>query len=436
MGTHEHPTTTTPDAALRERATAVVDSHADDLVAIYQDLHAHPELGFTEHRTSSFLADELVRLGFDVVRGIGGTGVLARLDNGDGPTVMYRADMDANAVEEANDLPYRSTVRVTREDGTESPVGHMCGHDAHVTWMVGLARTLVETKDAWRGTVLLVGQPAEELIQGAQAMVDDGLHDQPLMQTPDHYVALHTAPVPVGTVACVPGTLMAGTDQIDVLIHGVGGHGSMPHVTKDPVLMAATAVVELQSVVSRRISPQATAVLTVGSIQAGADNNVIPDRALLKVNLRWFDAAVREQLVAGLRAVCDGVARTAGMSEDALPEYTFKGGSTPLVNDDVQTPRLTGVLKEVLGEDKVITQMPPVTGSEDAHLLMGPHADEIAFTYLNVGVADPVLCEQAWARGELVPYGMHSPQYLVHLPAIAVGAKVAVAAVLELLGRP
>lgn len=419
---------------LDARTAEIVERETDSLVALYQDLHAHPELAFDEHRTAGVLADELERLGFTVTTGIAGTGLVGRLVNGDGPVVMYRADMDANAVAEANDLPYRSTVRAKRADGTESPVGHMCGHDAHVTWMVGLARVLTETKDEWRGTVLLVGQPAEETITGAKAMVDAGLWTDHGFEKPDHYVAIHTAPGPVGLAVAVPGTLMAGTDQIDVVIRGHGGHGSMPQMTKDPVVMAATAVVQLQSVVSRMISPQETAVLTVGSIQAGADNNVIPDSALLKVNLRWFKPEVREQLIAGLKAVCDGVARTYGMDEGALPTYTFKGGSTPLVNDDDQTRRLAAVLERVLGQGQVITEFPPVTGSEDAHLLMGD-LDGVEFSYLNVGVADPVLCEQAWARGDLFPYGMHSPEFLVHLPAIAVGTKVAAAAVLELLGR-
>jgi len=413
---------------------SVVAASADELTAIFQDLHRHPELGFAEMRTAGILAAELERLGFAVTTGIAGTGVVGILRNGDGPTVMYRADMDANAVEEATGLPYASTVRVTRDDGADVPVAHLCGHDAHVTWMIGLARVLVELRQRWTGTVVLVGQPAEEPITGARAMVDAGLYTTYAVPKPDFYLGIHTAPVPVGTALSPSGTLMAGTDQIDVVIRGIGGHGSMPQMAKDPVVMAALAVVQLQTVVSRMIAPREPAVLTVGSIQAGADNNVIPASALLKVNTRWYDVAVRDQLIAGIRAVCDGIARTYGVPDDLMPEYTFKGGSTPLVNDDALSARLAEALGGLLGADNVITSFPAATGSEDVHLLISPF-DDVPFSYLIVGVADPQLCAEANARGEVFPYANHNPNFVVDLRAIPIGAEVAAVAVLDLLGR-
>ncbi|HTM85215.1 MAG TPA: amidohydrolase, partial [Mycobacterium sp.] len=344
---------------------------------------------------------------------------------------MYRADMDALAVEEATGLDYASTVRVRRDDGSTVPVAHVCGHDAHVVWMLGMAKVLAQTTDAWAGTAVLVGQPAEEVITGAQAMVDDGLYD--FVPQPDALLAMHTAPGPVGMVLASGGTRLAGTDQLDIEFSGVGGHGSLPHLTKDPVFMAALAVVEYQAIVSRTLPPQETAVLTVGSVQAGSDNNVIPERALLRANVRWFTAAVRDQLIARIRAVSDGIARTYGMPEDRLPTIRMKGHSGPLVNDDGLTARLAGALKARVGGQNVLTEFPPATGSEDCHLLKGPHT-EVPLAYLLVGVADPGVYAAAAEAGKLFPYTPHAPDYIVDLAAIPFGTKVACYAMLELLG--
>jgi hippurate hydrolase len=229
-----------------------------------------------ETRTAAIVAKELKALGFTVTTGIGGTGVVSVLRNGDGPTVMYRADMDANAIEEATGLPYASKVRVKRQDGSEVSVGHMCGHDGHVTWMLGMAKALTGMKSSWQGTIVLIGQPAEEPITGAKAMLDDGPWTKHNLPKPDYFLGMHTAPVPVGVVMISDGAKMAGTDQLDVLFRGIGGHGSTPQLTKDPVLMAAYAVTQYQAIVTRVIDPQQTGVLTVGAIQAGVDNNVIP----------------------------------------------------------------------------------------------------------------------------------------------------------------
>lgn len=420
-------------AAVVEKVRASVAADASRLERIFKDLHQNPELGFMETRTAGIVAKELKALGFEVTTGIGKTGVVAVLKNGAGPTVMYRADMDANAVEEATGLPWASKVRVKREDGSESPVAHLCGHDAHVTWMLGMAQALVAMKDTWRGTLLLVAQPAEEPITGAKAMVDDGLWTRLGLPKPDYYVAMHTAPGPVGYVVSSGGPKMAGTDQIDILFRGVGGHGSMPQLTKDPVLMASMAVVQYQAIVSRTIEPQQTAVLTVGSVQAGADNNVIPSTALVKANLRWYDPAVRERLITGIRSVSEGIARTYGMPEDQLPVITMKGGSTPLVNNEDLAKRLAGSLRPLLGDRKVVTQFPPATGSEDAHLLLGPHAD-VPFTMLIVGVADPAVFEASMKAGRGLPYSAHNPNFVVDLAAIPVGTQVAAVAMLDLLG--
>jgi hippurate hydrolase len=417
-------------ARLVEHVHSLIDTDTPRLVEMFKDLHRHPELSFTEIRTAGIVAQALTDLRFTVTTGIGGTGVVASLDNGVGPIVMYRADMDALSVEEATGLDYASTVRVRRDDGSESPVAHVCGHDAHVVWMLGMAKVLAQTTDAWSGTAVLIGQPAEELIAGARAMVDDGLYD--IAPKPDAFVAMHTAPVPVGMVAAGGGERMAGTDQLDIVFRGVGGHGSMPQLAKDPVRMAALAVVEFQSIVSRTIAPQETAVLTVGAIQAGSAYNVIPAQALLKVNLRWFNPYVRDQLIAGISAISEGIARSYGMPEDQLPVITMGGGSTPLVNDAGLTDRLASTLGGVIGADNVVTAAPAVSGSEDCHLLKGPHHD-VPLAYLMVGVADPQVYADGAAAGKLFPYSPHSPDYVVDLAAIPFGVKVAGNAMLELL---
>lgn len=429
----EQATAEIPPEVVSE-AKAAVNSDTARLTSVFKDIHQHPELGFMEKRTAGIIAKELTDLGFEVTQGIGGTGVVGVLRNGDGPVVMYRADMDANAVEEATGLPWASKVRVKREDGSEVPVAHMCGHDAHVTWMLGMAKALVSLQSEWTGTLILIGQPAEEPITGAQAMVDDGLWTDYGLPKPDYFIGIHTAPIPVGLVVSSPGPRMAGTDQLDILFKGIGGHGSMPQLTKDPVLMVSHAITQYQSIVSRVIDPQQTGVVTVGSIQAGIDNNVIPDTALVKANLRWFDPAVREQMIAGIKAISEGVARTYGMPEDQLPVITMKGGSTPLINDEALSARLATTLKAAFGDKSVATEFPAVTGSEDVHLLKGPHTD-LPFTFMLVGVADPKVFAAAQRPGEPVtlPYSAHNPNFVVDLAAIPAGTSIATISMLELL---
>jgi hippurate hydrolase len=418
-------------AELSASAQAIIDEDNARVTGIFKDIHQNPELGFMEKRTAGIVARELESLGFEVKTGIGKTGVVGVLRNGEGSTVLYRADMDANAVEEMTGLPYASEVRVKREDGGEVPVAHMCGHDAHVAWMLGVAKALVDVKAEWSGTLVMVGQPAEEQLEGAQAMIDDGLYVEHGMPTPDFMLALHTVPLPVGKVANVAGVRMAGTDQIDVTFHGVGGHGSSPQFAKDPVLMAAMAVVQYQAIISRIIDPQKAAVLTVGSIQAGTDNNVIPSTALVKINLRWFSETVREQMINGIRAISESIARAYGLPDDMMPTMVMKGTSTPLVNDATLVKRLQHPLEQLVGEEQVVTDFPTTTGSEDAHLLLGAQQD-VPLAYLVVGVAAP----EAFAKaGNKPPYYNHSSDYKVELDAIPFGTKVGTIAALELLAK-
>lgn len=418
---------------MQQKVSSLVDADTNRLVTTFKDIHQHPELGFMETRTAGIVAQELKALGFEVTTGIAKTGVVAILRNGNGPTVMYRADMDANSIEEKTGLPYASKVRVRNENNQDVPVGHMCGHDAHVTWMLGMAKAMVAMKDQWSGTMMLVAQPAEEPITGAQAMIDDGFWTKYNFPKPDYFIGVHTAPGPVGMVASSGGAKMAGTDQIDILFKGVGGHGSMPQTTKDPVLMAAMAVVQYQAVVSRTVDPSQPAVLTVGSIQAGNNNNIIPETALVQANLRWYDEKVRESLVKGIENVSNGIARTYGMPEDQLPVITRKGHSMPLVNDDALAQRLAVPLKSLLGEKGVVTDLPPSTGSEDVHLLK-PDVN-VPFNYMMVGIVDPKVFADALKQGKEMPYTAHSPEFVVDLKAIPVGTKIVTVSMLELLAK-
>lgn len=423
----------TAKPAVMSKMHAAIEADGNRLIEMFKDIHQNPELGFMETRTAGIVAKELRALGYEVKTGIAKTGVVGILRNGAGPTIMWRADMDANAVQEATGLPYASKVRVKRADGEEVPVAHMCGHDAHVTWMLGMAKVMAANKAEWSGTLVLVGQPAEEPVTGAKAMVADGMYTKHGVPVPDALLGVHTAPGPVGVMGSAGGVRMAGTDQIDVTFFGVGGHGSAPQTTKDPVVMAAMAVVQYQAIISRVIDPQETAVLTVGSIQAGIDNNVIPDRAEVKINLRYFNPAVREQMIAAIRNVNNGIARTYGMPEDKLPSLTMKGGSLPLVNDAELVNRINVPLKAMLGEKMVLTNLPAAVGSEDVHHLLGDHKVPMAF--LLVGIVDPPVFAKAQQAGMLVPYTAHNPNYIVDPKSIPLGTKIATTMVMEMLAK-
>jgi amidohydrolase len=411
----------------------VIDSDTARLQAIFRDIHQHPELGFMETRTAGIVAKELKALGFEVKTGIGKTGVVGILSNGPGAVVMYRADMDANAVEEATGLPYASTVRVER-DGVEVPVAHLCGHDAHVTWLLGIAKAMVERKSDWTGTLVLVAQPAEEPILGAKAMVQDGLYSKHGVPKPDYLIGLHTAPLPTGTVSFRPGDTMAGTDQLDVTFHGIGGHGSSPHLAKDPVLMAAAAVVQYQFIVSRGINPLNAAVVTVGSIQAGADNNVIPSTALLKINLRWYDEEDRQRMLDAIERINQSIASAYDLPPDLAPTTVRKGWGPVLSNDATMSETVQPVLRSLLGEDAVNVLPPKVMGSEDFPMLVIDNESH-RYLYMWVGTAKPEDVKQARAQGKAVPYSNHNPDFKVDLDAIAVGAKIGTVTLLEFLAQ-
>ncbi len=397
-----------------------------DLTGIYRDLHSHPELSLQETRTAGIVAKQLAALGYDVTAGVGGTGVVGVLRRGKGPTVLLRADMDALPVAEQTGLEYASTVRATDQNGQEVPVMHACGHDMHVTCMLGAARALAGDAESWRGTLLLVFQPAEELGTGAQAMVDDGLYER--VGTPDVVLGQHVSPLPAGMIGLGAGTSFAASDGLRVVMHGRGAHGSRPEASIDPVVMAAATVMRLQTVVSREIAGTDTAVLTVGALHAGTKENIIADQAELLMNLRTLDPAVRDKVMAAINRIVSGEAVTAGAPKP--PEISQTESFPPVINDSGAVERLRAGFEAELGAGHLLDPGSG-TGSEDVGRLATAAGAPCAYWLL--GGADPALFDGATEMSAMqkalqsVPSN-HSPLYA---PVIQPTMRVGVAALVR-----
>lgn len=419
------------DPELGKKVAKLVEEDQDRLVKIFKDLHANPELGFREVKTAGLVAKELKDLGYETHTGVGKTGVVGILKNGPGPVVMFRGDMDALPVREATGLPWASKATAPADGGGFIPVMHACGHDAHVTFLIGVARVMKELKGEWSGTLVLVAQPAEELGLGASAMVKDGLYEK--VPKPEVLVASHVIPLyPAGAASAKAGKRMAGTDQMDVILYGIGGHGSAPQFAKDPVVMGSMAVLGYQTLISRTVDPQEPAVITVGAFQAGDVNNVIPDSATLKLNLRWFDPKVRDQMVEGIKRITDGIAAAADVPKDRMPKYVMKGHAGPVINDAEASRRAETALTLALGQDKVLPGLPPVMGSEDFQNLAAPHpTTRILLIWVGCGPADVL---EGMKKG-LVPAANHNPKFKVELPALAAGTRADAMVLLEFLKK-
>ena len=410
-------------------------AYADSLrlVEIFQDIHRNPELAFMEVRTSGIIAKELKSLGYEVITGIGKTGVVGILKNGDGPVVMYRADMDCNAVKEETGLSYASNKTMTNGDGIEVPVMHACGHDAHVTWMLGTAKIMAALKNEWKGTLVFIGQPAEEEGGGAQAMVNDNMYDKGV-PVPDYLFGLHTAPIPAGTVANGFGERCAGNNVLDVTFYGVGGHGSAPEFTKDPIIMGCTAVMQYQTIISRNIAAQDAAVLTVGAFQSGNSSNVIPTSAVLKLNLRWFNEKSRNALLDGIKSINEGIAIANNLPKELYPKITMKETVYPLVNNEEMTTKINGALKSVIAPERIITNFPAIMGSEDfSNLVL--HNSKTVYDYMWVGIANNETFIKAIKEGKKYPFYTHNGNYQVDLSAIPLGTVIGATALLEIFKK-
>ncbi len=341
-------------------ALAGLEQLLPDLEVLYKDLHAHPELSMSETRTAALVADHLGNAGYQVTTGVGNTGVVGLLHNGDGPTVMLRADMDALPVEEATGLPYASKLKAKDREGNIVPVGHMCGHDMHVTWLVGATTLLAQTREPWRGTLMTVFQPAEETAEGAQAMIDDGLFTR--FPKPDVILGQHIVPGPAGSVAGRTGAIMAAADSLQIRLFGRGAHGSSPQSAIDPVVMAAATVLRLQTIVSREIAAAESAVVTVGSLQAGTKENIIPDEAVIKLNVRTFDEGVRKRVLAAIERIVNAEAAASGAPKP--PEITVIDRYPMNVNDAQASLRVVEAFRGYFPTGQVI-QTGPAAASED-----------------------------------------------------------------------
>lgn len=405
----------------------------DRLEELYRDIHRHPELSMQEHRTAAVAADWLKSAGHDVMEGVGGTGVVGVLRNGAGPTVMLRADMDALPISEATGLPYASTATGRDANGAEVPVMHACGHDMHVTWLAGAATLMSGARSEWRGTLLVVFQPAEETAEGAQAMIDDGLFDR--FPRPQVILGQHVMPGPAGEVSYRPGTTQAAADSLDVRMFGRGAHGSMPESSIDPVVMAASTVLRLQTIVSREVAPREAAVVTVGALQAGTKDNVIPDEALLKINVRTFDEAVRARVLAAIERIVNAEAAAAGAPTPPRIDHTEHYPLT--VNDPDETRRVADVLGAQFGADRVRRLESPVSASED----FGSFGTEwgVPSVFWYVGGTDPDTYRAAEEAGRVasdIPTN-HNPKFapVIH-PTLEAGVQAMTTAALAYLAHP
>jgi hippurate hydrolase len=406
---------------------ADVDAIYPDVESLYKDLHKNPELGFQEMQTAAKLAARLKTLGFDVTTGVGKTGVVGILKNGAGPTVMLRTEIDALPVAEKTGLPFASAVTTKNAAGQVVPVMHACGHDLHMSAWAGTARIMAEHKDRWRGTLMLVGQPAEELLAGASAMLKDGLFTR--FPRPDFALSLHDDDtMPSGTVGYHAGLFRAMSDRVEITVYGRGGHAAMPHNTIDPVVIAARIVLSLQTIVSRENNPSDPIVITVGSIHGGTQGNVIPDEVKLELSVRTLTTQVRTRTLAAIRRIAKGEADAAGAPREPLVTVPATA-PLPVVNDATLIARLAGALKKGLGDQSVV-EMPAKMTSED---FAEYGAAGVPIALLHIGAVNPRTLEEARRSGIPVP-APHSPEWAPeHEPTLKAAIRAEVTALIELL---
>jgi amidohydrolase len=407
-------------------ASKEVEAVYPDAHALYLELHQNPELSAHEVQTAAKLAARLQALGYDVTEHVGGTGIVAILKNGAGPTVMLRTELDALPVEEKTGLAYASKVHAKDDAGHEVPVMHACGHDLHMAAILGTAAIMVHSKDSWHGTLMLIGQPAEETIGGARGMLADGLLKR--FPKPDVAVAMHVGNVlPAGRVGITPGVFNTNADSLRITIYGKGGHGAAPHTAIDPIVIAARTILTLQTIASREVKPGEMAIVTVGYIQAGTKNNVIPDQAELGLTVRTNKPEVRQQVLAAIARITKAEAEAAGAPR--APSIDHYEGADLVYNDPALAQRLREALESALGKDKVVIQE-PITASEDFSYFV---EQGIPGFYFTLGGADPEKLADAKAAGTMLPSN-HSPLFAPDVdPALHTGIAAEVAVLRKLL---
>ena len=416
-----------------------VQGKLDSLLETYRHLHANAEISYQEKETAAYMASALRDLGFEVVEQVGdygfegrtSYGLVAVMENGGGPTVMVRTDLDGLPMQEKTGLPFASTGTGISDDGEEVPTMHACGHDVHMTSLLGTARLLAGMRDRWSGTLVMIGQPAEERGAGARAMLDDGLYER--FPRPDYALALHSnASLAAGKVGLVPGYALANVDTVEIVVRGRGGHGAYPHTTHDPVTLAAQIITNLQTIVSRRVSPLDPSVITVGSVHGGTKSNIIPDEVKLQLTVRSYKPEVRELLLEGIRQVAASTAAGAGFPSELAPEviHAEEEYTPSTFNDPQLVERLRGVFVEALGSDRVV-DVAPVMGGED----FGRYAagGEVPITMFWLGAVQPERIAAAEESGEVLP-SLHSAEFAPDAGrAIHTGATALTAAVLDLM---
>jgi len=426
-------------AAQQPSLDALIDRDIASWLSTYKALHAAPELSHREEKTSIFVAGELRKLGFTVTEKIGkyqnaqwtGYGLVAVLKNGPGPTVLVRTELDALPVEEKTGVAYASQVKTKNDAGVEVSVMHACGHDIHITSFLGTAKLLTELKDRWSGTLIMLGQPAEETGDGANAMLRDNLYTN--FPKPDFAIALHDEPkLETGKVGYTPGYALASATSIDVKIKGIGGHGSLPEATKDPIVVAAQVVMALQTIVSRENAPLDPAVVTVGSIHGGTRYNIIPDEVNLQLTVRTYKEEVRKRILASIERIVKAAAMSAGIPDDRAPIVKVAEGTGSTYNDPQLSERLAGVFKQALGEENVV-KMDPIMASEDFGYFSLDHT--IPTTLFWLGASDPAKVKANRETGAELPR-LHSGLFApVPEPTLRTGVKAMTSAVLDLMKK-
>ncbi|WP_462153868.1 M20 metallopeptidase family protein [Pseudoalteromonas piscicida] len=405
-----------------------------ELESLYLHLHQNPELSYKEEKTAGRLADEMRRLGYDVTENVGGFGVVGMLKNGDGPTVMIRADTDGLPIIEETGKSYASKVKVKDDAGNLVGVMHGCGHDIHMTSLIGTAKQLMANKEKWQGTLMLVAQPAEEVGGGAKAMLKEGLYTQ--FAKPDHVIGLHvSAAVPAGKVAIAPGYALANVDSVDIIVKGKGGHGAYPHTTIDPVVLASRIVMGLQTITSREISPLEPSVITVGSIHGGSKHNIISNEVKLQLTLRSYNPDVREQQITAIKRLTAGIAQSAGLEDSLVPEViVHESESIPSTYNNPELAEfVTSAIKQEIGAENV-EQSQPVMAGEDFGLY-GRTDDNVPITIFWLGGVNQAVFDAAQKSGEPLP-SLHSSKFAPDYPiAIATGVRAMTNSALALFNQ-
>ena len=421
-------------AAAQALADGIAADYEAHLAALFEHFHRNPELSLVEYETAARMAAELRTAGFEVTEGVGGTGLVAIMENGEGPLVMMRADMDGLPVEERSGLPYASTA-MQRDPITGDVVAvmHACGHDVHITSLVGTARQMARQRSEWSGTLMLVAQPAEERGLGARAMREDGIWER--FGQPDYVLGFHvSAETVAGQVDVLEGSTYAGVDMVDVVVHGIGSHGASPHQGRDPIVLASQIVLALQTLVSRELAPREPGVVTVGSFHAGTKHNIISDQARLQLTVRNTNPETRNLLLEGIGRIARNMGRVAGLPDDLLPEvHVLEETTPPGFNDPALARRLKSAWADALGPDAIVSEPPTGMGGEDfGYFAIGP---EIPSVFWRVGGTPAVDFERAREGGPPVA-GHHSPLFkIAPEPAVKAGVESTIVALLELMGR-